>query len=236
MKGRNDMMKPIEILLVEDDPSMGYLLQDNLEMAGYRAVLCTDGSTAFPTYSKGNFDLLIVDVMLPYKDGFTFAKEIRELDTEIPIVFLTARDRKEDRVKGFRIGADDYITKPFSIEEFLLRIKAILKRTGSAGKEANLPKRHQLGNYHFDVKNQQLSNEREVHQLTYREAKLLDLFCRHANQLLTRDLIMQAIWESEGVQVGRSLDVFVSRLRKFFKEEPDINIANIHGVGYRLEV
>ena len=230
------MNKPVEILLVEDDPSMGYLLRDSLEMAGYQVVLCTDGTTALSTYSRKDFQLLIVDVMLPKMDGFTFATEVRAMDTETPLVFLTARNMKEDRIKGLKIGADDYITKPFSIEEFLLRVKAILKRTIKTPQNVDLGGIHRLGNFRFEVKNQLLSYGGVQHQLTYREAKLLDLFCRHVNQLLSRDLIMQAVWESEGLRVGRSLDVFVSRLRKYFKEEPTVSITNVHGVGYRFNV
>ena len=221
------------ILLVEDDVSMGYLLKDSMEMAGHQVDLQTDGAQGWTTFLQKPFDLCVLDVMMPEKDGFTLAKEIRTVNTKVPIIFLTAKSMKEDRIKGFHMGADDYITKPFSIEEFLLRVAAVLKRTQGQVEEPSI---YQFGNCRFDAKNQLLFIKSEKYQLTYREAKLLHLFCQHINELLSRDLIEEAVWESEGVRVGRSLDVFVSRLRKLFREEPSIQFTNVHGVGYKLEV
>lgn len=224
------------ILLVEDDLSMGYLLKDNLEMAGYQVTLRADGNSVLPTFLETAFDLCIMDIMLPGMDGFSLVQEIRKRNGVIPIIFLTAKDQKEDRVKGFRLGGDDYVTKPFSIEEFLLRVAAVLRRTQGTTPDMEQSRIHQFSKFEFDVENQMLNINSKQYQLTFREAKLLDLFCRNANQLLSREVIHQYVWGDEGVIVGRSLDVFVSRLRKFFNQEPGVNIANVHGVGYRLVV
>ena len=225
-----------KIFLVEDDQSMGFLLKDSLEMAGYKVDLCINGGAALPIFNQRDFDLCVLDIMLPEKDGFTIAEAIRSLDQMIPIVFLTAKDQKEDRIRGFKIGADDYITKPFSIEELLLRIEAILKRTRGSQRNDARPAIQQLGDLQVDIKNQKVRKAEEVIELTYREAKLLEFFCRHKEELLSRKMIARAVWGDEDVFVGRSLDVFVSRLRKILKIDPAIKINTVHGVGYRLEV
>lgn len=230
------MKRKANILLVEDDVSMGYLLKDNLEMAGYEVTLRVDGNHVLPTFLEKDFDLCIMDIMLPGKDGFSLVQEMRKLNKSIPVIFLTAKNQKADRVKGFQLGGDDYVTKPFSIEEFLLRVAAVLRRTQGMALEVNQERVHHFSNFVFDVENQILTINGGRHQLTYREAKLLDLFCRNVNQLMPREIIHEYVWGEEGVMVGRSLDVFVSRLRKFFKQEPAVNIANVHGVGYRLIV
>ena len=224
------------ILLVEDDISMGYLLKDSLEMAGYCVTLRADGNRVLPVFLEQTFDLCIMDVMLPGMDGFSIVKEMRKINASIPIIFLTAKNQKEDRVKGFRLGGDDYVTKPFSIEEFLLRVAAILRRAQGQGFQVEKEKVHRFPHFVFDVENQSLKVNSRNFELTYREAKLLDLFCRNANKLLSREVIHQYVWGEEGLMVSRSLDVFVSRLRKFFKQENSVNIASVHGVGYRLEV
>lgn len=224
------------ILLVEDDVSMGFLLKDNLEMANYQVTLRADGHAVLPTFLDQSFDLCIMDVMLPGKDGFALVSEMRKLDPAIPIIFLTAKNQKEDRVKGFRLGGDDYVTKPFSIEEFLLRVAAVLRRTNGDAVKVAAAKIHRCPQFTFNVENQVLEIGTQKVQLTYRETKLLDLLCRNANQLLNRDTIHQFVWEDEVVKVGRSLDVFVSRLRKYFKQVPSVKITTVHGVGYRFEV
>ena len=225
-----------KILLVEDDDNMRFLLHDNLEMAGYEVVPASDGQTALSLFMKQEFELCVFDVMLPKKDGFSLAADIRKLRTDIPIIFLTAKSLKEDKILGFKIGADDYITKPFSIEEFLLRIEAILKRVYNAPTKADLQSTYQLAKFTFDFNNQVISSPDEVLELTSKEAKLLRLFCIHQNKIIERDLIQKAIWEDEGYFVGRSLDVFISRLRKIFRSEPTVSIQTIHGVGYKLEI
>lgn len=224
------------ILLVEDDISMGYLLKDNLEMAGYDVILRSDGHSVLPTFLDSHFDLCIMDIMLPGRDGFSLVQEMRRHNSIIPIIFLTAKGQKADRIKGFRLGGDDYVTKPFSIEEFLLRVAALLRRTKGQEMGGDSTRIHQFSTFSFDTENQLLSVNTTQHQLTYREAKLLDLFCKNANQLLSREIIHQYVWGDEGLMVSRSLDVFVSRLRKFFKQEPKVKIASVHGVGYRLVV
>lgn len=215
---------------------MGYLLKDSLEMAGYTVALRADGLSVLPVFLEQSFDLCIMDVMLPGIDGFSLVKEMRRLDHTIPVIFLTAKSQKEDRVKGFKLGGDDYVTKPFSIEEFLLRVAAVLRRVQGQVQEKTEPRIHRFSSFVFDADNQLLEVESKSFELTYRESKLLDLFCRNANQLLARELIHQYVWGEEGLIVGRSLDVFVSRLRKFFKEEKAVKIASVHGVGYRLEI
>jgi len=224
------------ILLVEDDPNMGFLVKDYLEMTGYQITLHTNGEAALAAFYKEKFHLCVLDVMLPQKDGFTLATDIRRLNTEVPILFLTAKDRKEDRIRGFRVGGDDYLTKPFSIEELALRIEAILKRIHILPSNLTAQFILQFGQSTLDIANQKLLIQNSSKDLTYRETKLLQLFCRNQNKLLERDLILKAVWEDEGVLVGRSVDVFVSRLRKLLKEDETVKIVNVHGVGYRFEV
>ncbi|HEY9008652.1 MAG TPA: response regulator transcription factor [Ohtaekwangia sp.] len=224
------------ILLAEDDKNMSFMLRDNLEMAGYSVDVCSDGRSALSYFLKTKYDLCVLDVMLPGKDGFTLAQEIRKLNLQVPIVFLTAKSMKEDRIQGFKIGADDYITKPFSIEEFLLRIEAILKRVYTQPTKADEQFVYSLGSLTCDFSSQQIISGAGVQVLTNKEAKLLKLFCIHLNKVIDRDIIQKAIWEDEGYFVGRSMDVFISRLRKLLKDDPQIALTNIHGVGYKLEI
>lgn len=223
-------------LLAEDDDNLRFMVQDNLEMAGYKVCAVADGQTALSSFVKQEFTVCILDVMLPKRDGFSVAEAIRKLDQRVPIVFLTARNLKEDRINGFRIGGDDYITKPFSIEEFLLRIEAILKRVYQHPTKADLHSQYELSEFLFDFNQQQLEKSGEVIHLTSKEAKLLRLFCIHQNKVIDRDIIQKAIWEDEGYFVGRSMDVFISRLRKIFKDDPGVAIQTIHGIGYKLDV
>lgn len=225
-----------KILLVEDDENMRFMLQDNLEMAGYSICALGDGQTALSAFMKEEFHLCVLDVMLPKKDGFTLGVDIRKLNVTVPIIYLTAKSLKEDRIKGFKIGADDYITKPFSIEEFLLRIEVILKRVYNQPTQADEQSTYKLAGFTFNFNSQQITSANQVVELTNKEAKLLRLFCIHLNRVIERDIIQKAIWEDEGYFVGRSMDVFISRLRKIFKDEPSVNIHTIHGIGYKLEV
>ncbi|HHG85268.1 MAG TPA: response regulator transcription factor [Bacteroidetes bacterium] len=222
------------ILLVEDDENLGYLLQDSLEMNGYCVTLCRNGEEGGVTFREAQFDLVILDVMMPRKNGFELAAEIRMLDVEVAMVFLTAKGLKEDRIQGLKIGADDYITKPFSIEEFLLRIQAILRRLQKP--MAATIKQFHFADYRLDIANLSLYQGEIQHQLTEREAQLLHFLATQPNRLLRRDDILKAVWGDDGYFTGRSMDVFISRLRKFFREDPKVNIVNIHGAGYRFEI
>lgn len=230
------MISPRKILLVEDDKSMRFMLQDNLEMTGYVVESFADGQQAMSAFAKDKFDLCLLDVMLPGKDGFSLAIEIRKLDIAVPIIFLTAKALKEDRILGFRIGADDYITKPFSVEELFLRIETILKRVYHQPTKADEQFICQVGKLTVDFNNQQIHNGEEVVTMTSKESKLLRLFCIHKNKVIDRDVIQKAIWEDEGYFVGRSMDVFISRLRKLLRGDNRVALVNIHGVGYKLEV
>lgn len=231
MKGRAR-----RILLAEDDKNMRFMLQDNLVMAGYTVDAFQEGHSALNAFVKGEYDLCVLDVMLPGKDGFAIAQEIRKLSTSIPLIFLTAKALKEDRILGFKLGADDYITKPFSVEELLLRIESILKRVYRQPTTADEQFLYPLGKLVCDFANQQLLVNGQAVVLTNKEAKLLKLFCLHKNKVIDRDSIQKAIWEDEGYFVGRSMDVFISRLRKLLKDEPAVALTNVHGVGYKLEV
>lgn len=224
------------ILLAEDDENLGYLIQDNLCAAGFQVFLCADGSSAFQKFAGLQPTLCILDVMLPGMDGFTLAKEIRERDKQVPIIFLTARGEKEERIQGLKLGADDYITKPFSIEELILRIEAILKRTFPPPQKGDLTTISIFGHSQLDHSNLTIKVNGKETQLTYKEHKLLKLLVTHPNQLLERDLIMKLVWEDEGLFVGRSLDVFISRLRKILGADSFVQIINVHGMGYKLEV
>jgi DNA-binding response OmpR family regulator len=226
----------LRILLVEDDPSMGYLLQDSLEMAGYQVDLFSDGQSALNAYLTNRYNLGIFDVMLPLKDGFSLAIEIRRLNLELPIIFLTAKSMKEDRIKGFKLGADDYVTKPFSMEEFILRIEAILKRVYAIASQADKQSIYSFGSCIMDIDNQVLKVGHQVFDLTQKEAGLLKIFCDSPNKLIARETIQKAIWEDEGYFVGRSMDVFISRLRKMLKADAKVKIVNVHGSGYKLDI
>jgi DNA-binding response OmpR family regulator len=230
------MSRPRTILLAEDDPNMNFMLRDNLQMAGYEVDAVDNGQLALSAFVKKKHDLCVLDVMMPRKDGFTLAQDIRKLSLEVPIIFVTAKSMKEDRIQGFRIGADDYLTKPFSIEELLLRIETILKRVYREQSQADDQFQYTLGMWTYDFTNHQLRSMEKRIDLTHKEAMLLKLFCQHMNTVIPRDVIQKAIWEDEGFFVGRSMDVFISRLRKLLKDDPLVQIVNIHNVGYKLEV
>ncbi len=229
----------MNILLVEDDPNLSLVLQDYLEMLNYKTTLARDGEQGMYAFERNKFDLCILDVMMPKQDGFALAGEIRLKDKEIPIIFLTAKSLKEDKIKGFKIGCDDYITKPFSTEELSLRIEAILKR---CQRKYQIPDNlddeiYQLGRIRFDYSNMILSysNSREK-KLTRKEAELLRLLCMNANRLLTRETALKTIWGDDDYFIGRSMDVFITKLRKYLKEEPKLSITNVHGTGFKLEL
>ncbi|RLD38539.1 MAG: DNA-binding response regulator [Bacteroidetes bacterium] len=225
-----------KILLVEDDTNLSLVLKDYLEMLGYETILKNDGEEGLKAFKKEDFNLCILDVMMPKKDGFTLAQDIRTLDEDIPIIFLTAKTLKEDRITGFKIGCDDYITKPFSTEELSLRIEAILKRYIIQYRQENTPKIFEIGKYNFDHENMVLYFEETEKTLTRKEAALLKLLCKNKNQLVTRDFALKQIWGSNDYFIGRSMDVFIAKLRKMLNKDPNINIKNIHGTGFKLEI
>jgi DNA-binding response OmpR family regulator len=223
-----------KILLVEDDPNLSDVLTDFLEMTGYRVVVADDGSKGLEEFGKEKFDLLILDVMLPVMDGFSLAIEIRKTDISTPIIFLTARGQMEDRINGFKIGCDDYIAKPFSSEELSLRIEAILRRCRLESKPAD--ESYALGQFVFDPVNYELRKGSSRINLTPKEAALLRVLCEHKNMLLTREKALKVVWGDDDYFIGRSMDVFITKLRKYLKDDPDVAIVNVHGTGFRLEV
>ena len=230
------MEKKTRILYVEDDTTLSFVTRDNLELKGYSVDSCEDGAQALEMFGKQLYDLCILDVMLPKMDGFTLAGKIREKNADIPILFLTARSTKEDRIYGLQLGADDYITKPFSIEELVLKIEVFFRRSKIVSANGKRPELIQLGRYTFDQANQHLTEGKKQLQLTYRETELLKYLADHSGQIVKREDILLNVWENDQYFSSRSLDVFISRLRKILKSEPAIMIENIHNVGYRLRV
>jgi DNA-binding response OmpR family regulator len=224
------------ILLVEDDQNLGFVIQDALKRKGYQVHLCRDGKEGLKQFNEHQYDLCVLDVMLPQKDGFSLAEDIRLVDREVPIVFLTAKSQIEDRIAGFKAGGDDYLTKPFSHEELILRIEAILRRTH--GREEEDKDRHlfELGDFTFDHRNLMLSHPGEERKLTRKEADVLRLLCMHRDQVLPRELVLNMVWGDDTYFLGRSLDVFISRLRKYLKSDTKVQIVNVHGVGFKLVV
>lgn len=229
------MNKKAKILYVEDDATLLFVTRDNLELKGYHVDFCEDGLTALEKVKQTRYDLCILDVMLPRMDGFTLAKRIREKDPDIPILFLTARSEKEDRIYGLQLGADDYITKPFSIEELALKIDIFLKRPKINPERSKQVKVYRLGSLHFDPANLVLYKGTMKQSLTYRESELLKYLAQRMNQVVKREEILEQIWGNDHFFASRSLDVFISRLRKIIKKDPDVIIENIHNVGYRLK-
>lgn len=229
------MNKP-KILYVEDDLSLGYVTKDNLELRGYDINLCEDGKTALTIFKEQKFDLCILDVMLPKMDGYALAKKIRETDEDIPILFLSAKSLKEDRIEGLIVGGDDYITKPFNIEELALKIEIFLKRSKITNKKEKVANMIQIGEFHFDAENLHLEHKNGSKRLTSRESGLLVYFASNQNKVLKKEQIMKEVWDNSTYFNSRSLDVFVSRLRKYLKDDPNIRIDNIHGIGFILTV
>lgn len=227
-------MEKTKVLLVEDDPNLGSLLKEYLEAKGYSTVLATNGKQGYDVFSKDKFGICILDVMMPIKDGITLAKEIRAIDANIPIVFLTAKSMKEDAIEGFSVGADDYITKPFSMEELLLRIKAILRRTDNKTIKNSDQEEFVVGKYKFDYKHQILDLKGVQHKLTTKEAELLKLLCLHANDVLDRNFALKSIWNDDNYFNGRSMDVYIAKLRKYLKEDAAVELINVHGKGFKL--
>jgi len=222
------------ILLVEDDPALGVVIKDNLQQNGYTVDLANDGNKAIDLFRSKPFDICLLDVMLPKKDGFTVAQSIRSHNQDVPILFLTAKSMEEDRITGFQSGGDDYITKPFSMKELTLRIEVFLKRSSSNNDLSRKP--YRIGSFHFDYENLTLSNTENSFQLTAKEALVLKYLCSNKGKVVKRNDILEAVWGTDDYFLGRSMDVFISRLRKYLKADPTIHIKNIHGVGFSLQI
>lgn len=226
------MDEKLRILLCEDDENLGMLLREYLLAKGYDSELYPDGDAGCKAFMKAKYDLVVTDVMMPKKDGFTMAQEIRAINPEVPIIFLTAKTLKEDILEGFKIGADDYITKPFSMEELTFRIEAILRRV--RGKRSKENAVYRLGRFSFDTQKQILSIGDKNTKLTTKESELLSLLCQHANEILQREYALKTIWVDDNYFNARSMDVYITKLRKHLKEDASIEIINVHGKGYKL--
>ncbi len=225
----------IKILLVEDDKNLGNLLKDYLVAKGYDTTLEVDGDKGIKAFLQNKYDMCVLDIMMPIKDGFTVAKEIRNTDKQIPIIFLTARSLKEDKLEGFRSGADDYITKPFTMEELSARIQAVLRRT--TGGVQNTEKKHfDIGKYHFDYDHQLLKGPAGESKLTSKESDLLKMLCDNTNAVLERGIALNHIWKDDSYFNARSMDVYITKLRKYLKDDSTIEIVNVHGRGFKLTV
>lgn len=225
----------IKILLVEDDTSLGFIISDQLKSDGYEVTLCTDGAEGFKTFNEGTFHMCVFDVMMPKKDGFSLAKDVRKVNQNIPILFLTAKSNDEDKVEGFKSGGDDYLTKPFNVEELQLRVAALLRRV-NIQTEAKDESVYEIGEYQFDTINFELKHERFEKVLTKKEAQILKILCKFMNQVVAREVVLNGVWGQDDYFVGRSLDVFITKLRKYLKEDEKIQITNVHGIGFKLEV
>lgn len=225
----------IKILLVEDDTSLGFVIADQLRSEGYQVTLCTDGAEGLKRFNEETFHLCVFDVMMPKKDGFTLARDIRKLNTEVPILFLTAKSMTEDKIEGFKAGGDDYLTKPFSTEELQLRVSALLKRV-NIKPESTEETIISIGQYQFDTENYTLVHTNFEKTLTKKEALILKVLCKFKNQVAPREVVTNTVWGQDDYFIGRSLDVFITKLRKYLKEDPAIQIQNIHGIGFKLEI
>jgi DNA-binding response OmpR family regulator len=224
-----------KILLVEDDVNLGFVVADQLKAQNFDVTLATDGAEGFKRYSESNYHICVLDVMMPKKDGFSLAKDIRKVNKAIPILFLSAKSETEDKIQGFESGCDDYLTKPFSTEELIYRVKALLKRVNVEFDETRGGSQFAIGKYHFDFDNYTLSLGEDERKLTKKEAEILNMFCKHRNQVLPRELVLNAVWGQDDYFVGRSLDVFVTKLRKYLSEDERVVISNVHGIGFKFE-
>jgi DNA-binding response OmpR family regulator len=227
------MEQKTKLLLAEDDENLGLLLKEYLVAKGYDANLYPDGEAAYKGFMREHYDICILDIMMPKKDGFTLAKDIRIVNPDIPVIFLTAKNMKEDVLEGFKLGADDYITKPFSMEELIMRIEAILRRT-SQESLSNAQPVFTLGRFTFDTRKQTLANGDDVVKLTTKESDLLKLLCQNANKILERNYALRSIWIDDNYFNARSMDVYITKLRKHLKDEETVEIINVHGKGYKL--
>lgn len=224
----------LKVLLAEDDRNLGNILKSYLEAKRYETTLCVNGQEALQAYAKNKFDICIIDVMMPVMDGFSLAKEIRLDNKNIPILFLTAKSLQEDKIKGFELGADDYITKPFSMEELLVRMKAILRRASQGPLPGEGITTFEIGKYVFDYNRQTLIFGDDVQKLTSKETELLKLLCDSMNNVLDRKIALHKIWNDDSYFNARSMDVYIAKLRKYLKKDPTVEIINVHGSGFKL--
>ena len=228
------MENKLHILLCEDEESLGMLVREYLQAKGYDAELYLDGEAGYKAFVKGEYDMCLLDVMMPKMDGFTLARELRMINSEVPIMFLTAKNLKDDILEGFKLGADDYLTKPFSMDELVYRMEAILRRVKARNKQMAV--RYQLGRFVFDTQRQLLTIGDKSTKLTTKESELLTMLCTHMNDVLERDLALKTIWIDDNYFNARSMDVYIPKLRKHLKDDPNVEINNVHGKGYRLVV
>ena len=226
------MQSKAKVLLAEDDTALAFVIKDNLEEEGYEVTWCADGEAALQQFVKKGFDICLLDVMMPVKDGFTLAKKIRQKSDVVPILFITARSLEQDKLEGFSTGADDYITKPFSMKELLMRMDVFLRRTKKM--HSDDAKEYKIGRLRFLYNSLKLYSADEEFALTQREADLLKFFCDHENKVLKREEILLSVWGKDDYFLGRSMDVFITRLRKHFKADPSVLLETIHGIGFRL--
>lgn len=226
----------INVLLAEDDKNLGSVLTSYLNAKGFPTTLCINGQEAFDIFKKDKFDFCIVDVMMPVKDGFTLAKEIRQIDQKVPILFLTAKSMQEDKLKGFELGADDYLTKPFSMEELLMRMQAIIRRTTESKIMESNRTFYEIGKFTFDYNRQLLKMSGEEQKLTSKESELLKMLCDNINDVLDRSVALKKIWHDDSYFNARSMDVYVTKLRKYLKGDSNIELINVHGVGFKLVI
>jgi two-component system response regulator VicR len=224
----------IKILLAEDDRNLGTILRTYLEAKGFAPRLCVNGVEALEVFSKESFDFCVVDVMMPLKDGFALAKDIRKVDNQIPILFLTAKSLEEDKLKGFQAGGDDYLTKPFSMEELLARIEAILRRSAKTTDGKTDKGTFTFGNFVFDYNHQNLHLNGADQKLTSKEAELLKILCEHENQVVDRSFALNRIWQNDSYFNARSMDVYIAKIRKYLKDDPSVELINVHGIGFKL--
>jgi DNA-binding response OmpR family regulator len=224
----------VKVLLAEDDASLAFVIKDNLEEEGYEVTLCSDGEAALQQFTKNSFDICLLDVMMPIKDGFSVAKKIRQKSDWIPILFLTAKSQDQDKLDGFKAGGDDYITKPFNMKELVLRMEVFLRRTKKMHSEQ--VQEYKIGNLRFSFTDLKLYDDQQEFSLTQREADLLKFFCQHPNKVLKREEVLLNVWGKDDYFLGRSMDVFITRLRKHFKADPSIVLETIHGIGFRINV
>lgn len=222
----------VRILLCEDDENLGMLLREYLMTKGYDCDLQPDGEAGYKAFTRNKYDLCVLDVMMPKKDGFALAADIRAMNTEVPIIFLTAKSMKEDILQGFKLGADDYLSKPFSMEELLYRIESILRRV--RGKKSKDVVTYQIGGFAFDAQKQTLEFDGKAKKLTTKESELLNLLAANANNILERNFALKTIWVDDNYFNARSMDVYITKLRKLLKDDPNVAIINIHGKGYKL--
>lgn len=227
--------KNVKILLAEDDENLGALLKEYLIAKGFETDLYINGELALEGFKKHGYNLCILDIMMPKMDGFTLAREIRKINSDIPFIFLTAKSLKEDVIEGFSLGADDYMTKPFSMEELLFRIKAILRRT-KPNNVSGQNEKYSIGKYVFDSQKQILQYGEKTQKLTTKESELLKLLCNNMNNVLERNFALKTIWQEDSYFNARSMDVYITKLRKYLKDDPSVQILNIHGKGYKLIV